>query len=180
MLAAAGHHPMAAGLLPGYGRGMTKKKLLTADKAFLIAGTLFLAALTGCAVEGRGRGGMAQVQTTAAYQDDYDYYPGYETYYSRNRHEYVYRDGNAWVRRPAPQGVTTEVILASPSIRVDFHDSPEQHHSNVVKSYPKTWKNPNVKPEPKRTDVKDDHRDEKKNDAKDDHRDDRKDGDKKN
>jgi len=142
---------------------MTKKDFLTADKIGFIAGTLLLAAFTGCAFEGRDRGGRAQVQTTAVFQDDYDYYPGYETYYSRNRHEYVYRDGNAWVRRPAPRGVSTEVILASPSVRLDFHDSPEQHHSKVIKSYPKTWKGQEVK-----------------HDTNNDHRDDRKDGDKRN
>jgi len=142
---------------------MTKKFSLTADKAGLIICTVLLAALTGCMTEGSGqRSGYrdrpaVQVQATAVFQDDYDYYPGYETYYSRNRHEYVYRDGNAWVRRPEPRGVTADVLLAAPSVRLDFHDSPEQHHSSVVKSYPKDWKQP-----AKAHDDKNDRRDDKK------------------
>ena len=152
---------MVVTFLSGYGQGMIKIKILTIDLAGFMAGTIFLAAFTGCVVDGPG--GHAQVQTTAVYQDDYDYYPGYETYYSRNRHEYVYRDGNAWVRRPAPKGVTPEVLVGSPSVRVDFHDSPERHHDTVVKSYPKTWKSP-----------------AKIQDHQNDHRDDTKEGDKRN
>ena len=32
-------------------------------------------------------------------QDDYVYYPDYEIYYSSSRHQYAYREGNAWVSR---------------------------------------------------------------------------------
>jgi hypothetical protein len=32
------------------------------------------------------------------------------------------------------------VLLASPSVKMDFHDSPAQHHAAVVKQYPKNWK----------------------------------------
>ena len=78
-------------------------------------------------------------------EDDYDYYPGYEVYYARNRHEYVYREGNAWVHRPQPPGVSANVLLAAPSVRVDFHDSPERHHDAVVRSYPKNWHQPDDK-----------------------------------
>jgi hypothetical protein len=31
------------------------------------------------------------------------------------------------------------VFFAAPSVRLDFRDSPEQHHATVVRSYPKTW-----------------------------------------
>jgi hypothetical protein len=34
------------------------------------------------------------------------------------------------------------VLLASPSVRMDFHDSPAQHHATVVKQYPKKWSSP--------------------------------------
>jgi len=80
------------------------------------------------------------VQSDVMIQDDYVYYPGYEVYYSSNRHSYVYRDGRNWVTRSAPPRVAIDVLLASPSVRVDFHDSPAQHHANVVKSYPKNWR----------------------------------------
>lgn len=82
------------------------------------------------------------MQNVAVMQVDYDYFPGYETYYDRSRHEYIYRDGDAWVRKSKPRGVTADVLLAAPSARMDFHDSPERHHSAVVKTYPKTWKQP--------------------------------------
>jgi hypothetical protein len=125
---------------------MKMNLLFTTDKAGIMAGATLLAALVGCVPSASnqrsGNEGRSEVQpqTTVVVQDDYDYYPGYETYYSRNRHEYVYRDGNAWVRRPEPRGVAVNVLLAAPSVRMDFHDSPEQHHNNVVRSYPKDWK----------------------------------------
>jgi hypothetical protein len=75
-------------------------------------------------------------------QDDYIYYPGYQVYYSNSRHEYAYREGRAWVSRPAPRGVSVDVLFASPSVRMDFHDSPANHHAAVVKQYPKNWAPP--------------------------------------
>jgi len=73
-------------------------------------------------------------------QDDYVYYPRYEVYYSSSRHEYAYHEGNAWVSRPAPRGVSVNVLVASPSVKMDFHDAPANHHTTVVKQYPKNWK----------------------------------------
>ena len=73
-------------------------------------------------------------------QDDYVYYPKYECYYSVSRHQYAYREGNAWVSRPAPRGVSVNVLRTSPSVKMNFHDSPAQHHAAVVKQYPKNWK----------------------------------------
>ena len=90
------------------------------------------------------------IQAPADALDDYDYFPGYETYYSRNRHEYVYRDNNAWVRRPQPRGISADILLAAPSVRLDFHDSPERHHDNVVRSYPHDWKRPEAKADDKK------------------------------
>jgi hypothetical protein len=117
----------------------------------LLAGTTLVVALAGCVNEpstersvARGRPNL-QVQAVVSYQDDYDYYPAYETYYSRNRREYVYRDGGRWVRSPQPRGVSVNVLLAAPSVRMDFRDSPEQHDARVVQRYPRTWNRP---PEP--------------------------------
>lgn len=130
---------------------MTPKKFCAAERAALLAGTAILAAaLSGCVVEPPRRPAVYQgrapvqvhVQAAMSYQDDYDYYPGYETYYSRNRREYVYREGNAWVRRPEPRGVSVAVLFASPAVRVDFRDSPERHHDAVVRSYPRNWGQP--------------------------------------
>ena len=103
-----------------------------------------LGTLTGCVGYVHGpRAGMyvePPVQTAFAVQDDYVYYPNYECYYSVRLHQYAYREGNAWVSRPAPRGVSVNVVRASPSVRMDFHDSPAQHHAAVVKQYPKNWK----------------------------------------
>jgi len=122
--------------------------------------------LSGC-VAGRGEvrvhsSGYVQAEVMT---DDYVYYPGYEVYYSSNRHSYVYRDGRNWVTRPAPPRVAIDVLLASPSVRVDFHDAPAQHHANVVKSYPKNWRpdgaSHEVKNEKPRDEKAQDHRDRK-------------------
>ena len=89
-------------------------------------------------------------------QDDYVYYPQYEVYYSSSRHQYGYRDGNAWVWRPEPPHVGINVLLGSPSVRMDFHDSPERHHEAIVRSYPRNWSPPGK--------GHDDHRDDRKDD----------------
>ncbi len=140
--------------------------------AGLLAGTALLLLLSGCYTEGSGRRTAYQGRTTIIYEDDYDYYPGYEVYYSRSRHEYVYRDGSNWVRRSQPTGVSVEVLLAAPAVRMDFRDAPEQHHDAVVRSYPRDWKRADSKADVKQEKKED--RKEKK-DRKDDDKDDRKD-----
>ncbi len=125
--------------------------------AGLLAGVTVLLSFTGCASDGGYyRGNSASVSASVAFTDDYDYYPGYETYYSRNRHEYVYRDGNSWVRRPEPYGVRREQLVVAPVVRMDFHDTPEHHHDVIVRKYPKNWKHDD--------DKHDDHRDNDRRD----------------
>ena len=75
-------------------------------------------------------------------QDDYIYYPNYQVYYSITRHQYAYFEDRTWVSRAAPPGVTVSVLRASPSVKMDFHDSPENHHNVVVQKYPKNWSGP--------------------------------------
>lgn len=106
-----------------------------------------LAALTGCQSDNSNRrsgdydGPSSRGQgVVVIYEDDYDYYPAYETYYSRSRREYVYRDGGRWVRRSEPSGISLNVLLSAPSVRMDFRDAPEQHHRAVVQSYPRNWR----------------------------------------
>lgn len=70
------------------------------------------------------------------------YYPNYEVYYGRNHRQYVYRDGNAWVSRPVPAGVQVDMLLTSPSVRVNFHDPPARHHSAIARTYPRNWVQP--------------------------------------
>jgi hypothetical protein len=97
----------------------------------------FLGTLTGCV--GYVDGPRAGIATPFMVQDDYVYYPGYECYYSVSRHQYAYPEGNSWVMRPAPRGVPVNVLRASPSVKMNFHDSPAHHHATVVKQYPKNW-----------------------------------------
>ena len=105
-----------------------------------------LGTLTSCVayVDRPAQGGLyvAPSNGDAAFvvEDDYVYYPNYECYYSISRHQYAYREGNGWVSRPAPRGVSVNRLLASPSVRMNFHDSPAQHHAAVVRQYPKNWK----------------------------------------
>ncbi len=116
---------------------------LKADKAGLALAAALLVTLTGCVGYVEGPGAGVQVEPYAfAVQDDYIYYPNYECYYSVSRRQYAYREGNAWVARPAPPGVTVNMLRASPSVRMDFHDSPANHHAAVVRQYPKNWKPP--------------------------------------
>lgn len=118
-----------------------KKLFFKADKAGLVLSAAFLVTLTGCVgyVDGP-RAGVYVAPPVVEIQDDYVYYPNYECYYSVSRHQYAYREGNAWVSRPAPRGVSVDVLMASPSVRMDFHDSPANHHAAVIQKYPKNWK----------------------------------------
>jgi hypothetical protein len=72
-------------------------------------------------------------------EDNYVYYPSYGIYYNSGRHQYAYLNGDAWVMAPTPRGVSVDVLLASPSVKMDFHDSPERHHAEMMKRYPKEW-----------------------------------------
>ena len=115
-----------------------------------LLGTVLLGVLTGCIgyVDGTGQGRVyvpaptLQVETGIVVQDDYVYYPGYQVYYSNQRHQYIYLEGRAWVARPAPPRVSVDVLFSSPSVRLDFHDAPSIHHSAVVRQYPKHWAPP--------------------------------------
>lgn len=108
-------------------------------------GAALLMALTGCVgyVDRPAQGSeYVEPAATFAVQDDYVYYPQYECYYSVSRQQYAYREGNAWVARPAPRGVTVNALRSSPSVKMDFHDSPAPHHAAVVQQYPKNWTPP--------------------------------------
>jgi hypothetical protein len=129
---------------PGYSDPVNSKRFfLTTNQAGLVLGAALLVTLTGCVgyVDHPAQGSVyAEPVATFAAQDDYVYYPDYECYYSVSRHQYAYREGNAWVARPAPRGVTVNVLRASPSVKMDFHDSPANHHAAVARQYPKNWR----------------------------------------
>jgi len=122
------------------------------SKIGLVFGAALLGVLTGCYVD-RPRGGGAYVESPSLYvesgvvvQPEYVYYPGYEVYYNSHSRQYVYQEGRSWVRRPAPPRVSADVLVASPSVRLDFHDSPSVHHAAVVRQYPKNWAPPRSSP----------------------------------
>ena len=121
---------------------INKKLFYPTSKLELVLCVALLGSLTGCVgyVDGPRAGYYAEPAGVVVEQDDYVYYPSYECYYSVSRHQYAYREGNAWVSRPAPRGVSANVLQASPSVKMNFHDSPAQHHAEVVKQYPKNWK----------------------------------------
>ncbi len=84
--------------------------------------------------------------------DDYIYYPQYEVYYSPSRNEYVYSNGKVWVRSAEPTLVTVKEIRSARSVPMNFHDSPENHHAEVLKMYPRNWQPADIPPgEPTRT-----------------------------
>jgi hypothetical protein len=117
-----------------------KKNFFKADKAGFVLGAVLLVTLTGCVAYVDGpRAGIQVEPYVFVAQDDYVYYPGYEVYYSSSRRQYAYLEGGAWVSRPAPRGVSVNVLLASPSVRMDFHDSPAHHHAAMVQKYPRNW-----------------------------------------
>jgi hypothetical protein len=144
-----------------------KKVFCQADKAGVVLGAVLLATLTGCVgyVDGPRAGlyvAPPVVETGVVVEDDYVYYPGYDVYYNSSRHQYAYLEGGAWVSRPAPRGVSIDVLLASPSVRMDFHDSPANHHAEIVRQYPKNWKSPGPnkgQKENRKDDRRDDHGD---------------------
>ncbi len=80
--------------------------------------------------------GYVEPSRTVYVEDDYVYYPEYEVYYSQRHHDYIYVEGSTWTRRSSPN-VSISVLSSSQSVGMDFHDSPERHHSNVVHKYPK-------------------------------------------
>ena len=120
---------------------INRKFFFETNKAEIVLSAVFLTTLTGCV--GYVDGPRAEVYVpppAVVVQDDYVYYPDYEVYYSGSRHQYFYMDGGAFVSRPAPRGVSVDVLFASPSVRMNFHDSPANHHAEIVRQYPKNWK----------------------------------------
>jgi hypothetical protein len=115
---------------------------LIAALSTLLIGCTKEASVQDAAVTPAAAPAVAPNDPVVAGQDDFVYYPNYEVYYNRNRHEYRYMEGGVWVNRPAPRNVAINVLLASPSVHMDFHDSPERHHESVMRSYPKNWTPP--------------------------------------
>ena len=126
---------------------MNATKHIKSERASLILSAALLAALATSGGTAQGQGVSIQVSTpvvapVVVVADDYVYYPKYGVYYNRSRHQYAYLRHNDWVTAAAPEGVTAEVLLASPSVHMDFHDSPAHHHDDIMKKYPRNWAAP--------------------------------------
>jgi hypothetical protein len=119
----------------------TKTIFLKTGTAGIALNAVLLLSWTGCVGCVDGPRSEVVVESPAiVVQEDYVYYPSYGVYYSNSRHQYAYREGSAWVSRPAPPGISVDVLRASPSVKMDFHDSPANHHAAVARQYPKNWK----------------------------------------
>ena len=147
---------MAPRLFGVYFQAMNNKKhLFKNGKAGFALNTGLLIALTGYLSFANGQGirvsvplpvvvvsppVVVAVSPVVVAQDNYVYYPSYGVYYNTSRHQYAYMDGGVWLLRPAPMGVSADMLLASPSVKMDFHDSPANHHAAIAKKFPKTDK----------------------------------------
>jgi hypothetical protein len=144
---------------------ISKKLFFKADQAGFVLGAVLLMTLNGCVgyVDGPRAGVYVEpaVQVDAGFvgQDDYVYYPSYQMYYGSRSHQWYDRERSSWVAHPAPRGVSVGVLHSSPSVKMDFHDSPANHHAAVVKQYPKNWK-PSGSHQGQKDNRKDDQRDQ--------------------
>ena len=129
---------------------INKNLIFKSGKAGFVSSALLLTALTGCVgyVNGPSAGVyVAPPVVEVVAPADYVYYPGYDVYFNSSLHQYAYRDGGVWVSRPEPRGVSIDVLMASPSVRMDFHDSPANHNEAMVRAYPRNWASPGARPE---------------------------------
>jgi len=157
------------------------QRFIKTNSAGFVLGAVLLAALANGAISAEGQGiGIRVTPPTivvappvvvvappvvvapvVVVQDDYMYYPNYGIYYNSGRHQYAYLNNGIWVTAATPYGVTADVLLASPSVHMDWHDSPEKHHAEMMQRYPKNWKS---------SDAHHDQKDDSKSDMKDDHK----------
>ena len=119
-----------------------KKQFVKTKHAAIVLGSALVVAFTMGMGSVEGQSVVIQAAPAAVVQDDYVYYPHYGVYYNHSRHQYYYMKNNAWVVAPAPEGVTADVLLASPSVHMDFHDAPSRHHADMLKRYPRNWAPP--------------------------------------
>ena len=148
---------------------MNKKLFSAIGKTGVMLGAVSLLTATGCvSYVDRPQPGEVYVAPSVPVfieQDDYVYYPQYRMYYGSRSHRYYRYEGRSWVAAPSPRGVAINVLVSSPSVNVEFHDSPSAHHSQVIQTYPRNWK-----PAPEQHGRKEGQRDERRDDKRDDHK----------
>lgn len=148
----------------------TKPTILAGVVGFVFS-AIVLPLQTGCVAEGHTHTSASVHADVVLDDDDYVYYPEYEVYYSSRHRNYVYLDGRTWVRRPAPSGISVDVLLASPSVHVDFHDAPARHHDRVIRTYPRNWRPSGHNHGPRDNDRRRDRRNDRDDDRDHDRRD---------
>lgn len=118
----------------------TKKRCCVSGKTGLVLGAVILGTLNGCvAYVDSPRHERVVVEEVVMVGDEYVYYPRYNVYYNRSRRNYICQERGSWVTLSSPRGVSLNLLFSSPSVRMDFHDSPQRHHNVVVKKYPRNW-----------------------------------------
>jgi hypothetical protein len=123
-----------------------QKALLKNNKIGLILVALLLTLNGRTALAGGLNVGVSitpvAVAPVVVIPDNYVYYPNYGVYYNSSRHQYAYMKNQSWVSEQSPQGVSLETLRASPSVKMDFHDAPANHHAAMMQKYPKNWAPP--------------------------------------
>jgi len=152
----AGQHPIVGTKLKTYALSMTRRNSHGTKRLGLAVGVLLLLAAAGCN-SSPGWGGwsthptVAQLQISRGIQPNWVYYPAYETYYSSNYQQYIYRDTrfpdprfpdtNVWVISEEPMApATAEMLQATPTVEMQFHDSPMAHHAEIAREFPRNWR----------------------------------------
>lgn len=126
---------------------INEKYFLKTNKVGFVLGAVLLAALAEGVSSADGQAVGITVTPpevvmapAVVVQDDYVYYPTYGVYFNSSQNRYTYLNNGAWVIAQAPYGVSIDVLRASPSVNMDWHDSPEKHHAEILHRYPKDWK----------------------------------------
>jgi hypothetical protein len=101
---------------------------------------LLIGVLAGCIVEPAPGPVVATPNVEVGVEGGLVYYPDYEVYYDPATAVFWYPQGGVWVRGPRPPGIDVNVVLASPHVRMDFRDSPANHHAEIVRRYPHGWR----------------------------------------
>jgi hypothetical protein len=139
-------YPIVPACFSGYSQPVKNRSLFfkTNGAGFVLGAALLTMLTASTSYADELRVGITVTPPVVVVQDDYVYYPNYAIYYNSSRHQYVCLENGVWVMQPAPQGVQVGVLLASPSVNVDFHDSPANHHTEMLRKYPKNWKSSDV------------------------------------
>jgi hypothetical protein len=122
---------------------MTDKNLFRNRWVRCFLWVAFIGALAGCVVEPVG--GTAYVAApvvvgSVGIEGGLIYYPDYEVYFDPGARVFWYNRGGVWVTGARPEGIAVNVLLASPHVRMNFRDSPANHHGEVLRRYPHGWR----------------------------------------